>query len=230
LPAPQGRDALLGDYTRAGSKRRMGRWCKPTAFRFEVLLTPVLARERRRSCPHLKIASSSNSRTPGSEACAIIRVMGTCSKCGATKNSSSFGVRRTGKLTSWCRQCKRAHDREAYSGNREWYQRRNKTQRKALREYIDSLKRGPCLDCGQSFPPCVMDFDHVRGKKRHNVGSMLLSSRRLIDDEVAKCDLVCANCHRIRTQMRRHPMAKMVASEATHVGSSPAAAATSVPQ
>jgi hypothetical protein len=153
-----------------------------------------------------------------------------CSRCGVPKRRSAFGSRGNGKPTSWCRSCKRTHDRTVYAGNKAWYQRRNKNQRKELREYVASLKGGPCSDCGHSFPPCAMDFDHVRGKKNRNVGSMLLSSRRLIDEEVAKCDLVCANCHRIRTQMRRHPTAKMVASEATHVGSNPAAAANSVPE
>lgn len=51
-----------------------------------------------------------------------------------------------------------------------------------------------------------MDFDHRLGeKKEFNVGSMFAHhySRELIEKEVAKCDLVCANCHRVRTRNRR---------------------------
>ena len=53
---------------------------------------------------------------------------------------------------------------------------------------------------------CCMDFDHHKGdKKAHNIGSMFAHhySRELIQTELDKCDLVCANCHRIRTRDRR---------------------------
>jgi hypothetical protein len=60
------------------------------------------------------------------------------------------------------------------------------------------------MDCGQTFPPYVMDFDHVRGEKKYNVGLMASSgySLKMIAAEIQKCDLVCANCHRIRTHQR----------------------------
>jgi hypothetical protein len=51
-----------------------------------------------------------------------------------------------------------------------------------------------------------MDFDHREGTtKKYNVGSMFAHhhSKASIEEEVAKCDLVCSNCHRIRTQKRR---------------------------
>ena len=67
------------------------------------------------------------------------------------------------------------------------------------RARIDAFKTGPCVDCGQTFPPCAMDFDHVRGKKRFGVSKMRNFSIENILEEIAKCDLVCANCHRIRT-------------------------------
>lgn len=59
----------------------------------------------------------------------------------------------------------------------------------------------PCKDCRKKYPYYVMDFDHVRGKKAHAISSMLRSNRALpsIWAEIKKCDLVCANCHRIRT-------------------------------
>lgn len=50
-----------------------------------------------------------------------------------------------------------------------------------------------------------MDFDHVRGEKFANVSKMVNTCEKLsrIEDEIAKCDLVCSNCHRIRTEKRR---------------------------
>lgn len=64
----------------------------------------------------------------------------------------------------------------------------------------------PCADCHRTYPFCCMDFDHREGTvKSYNVGSMVAHgySIDLIMTEIAKCDLVCANCHRIRTQARR---------------------------
>ena len=58
------------------------------------------------------------------------------------------------------------------------------------------------MDCGQCFPPCAMDFDHVRGEKVGNVGGMALASWAKLQAEIAKCEIVCANCHRQRTNKR----------------------------
>ena len=52
------------------------------------------------------------------------------------------------------------------------------------------------MDCDGTFPPYVMDFDHVRGEKLYNVGEMGTHSLEGIIDEISKCDLICANCHR----------------------------------
>jgi hypothetical protein len=80
------------------------------------------------------------------------------------------------------------------------------TSRADKRRYIDSLKTGkPCSDCGGTFPPVAMDFDHVRGIKRFSVskiGGSQMAMETLLE-EIAKCELVCSNCHRVRTQKRK---------------------------
>src|ERR1035437_10729198 len=74
---------------------------------------------------------------------------------------------------------------------------------KLLKKYlVDKLKDWPCMDCGGSFPPCCMDFDHVRGKKLFEVSSIVVGKWDKILKEIAKCDLVCANCHRLRHKKR----------------------------
>ena len=80
--------------------------------------------------------------------------------------------------------------------------RRNKALVKVGRDYLLSLKTGPCMDCGVMYPSYVMDFDHVRGKKSFNLSKGGTRGKGSIDREVAKCDLVCANCHRERTHQR----------------------------
>jgi hypothetical protein len=71
-----------------------------------------------------------------------------------------------------------------------------------VRLMVDLIKDVPCMDCGGKFPPYVMDFDHVRGGKRFNIGSQIGRKLRDLLDEIGKCDIVCANCHRIRTDGR----------------------------
>ena len=70
-------------------------------------------------------------------------------------------------------------------------------------ERLNSIKSAtPCVDCGMSFSACQMDFDHVRGVKVKEVSQMTGGSWEALQMEVSKCDLVCANCHRIRSQQR----------------------------
>jgi hypothetical protein len=71
--------------------------------------------------------------------------------------------------------------------------------------FIRGLKASSCLDCCLQFSPEAMDFDHVRGEKVDNIARLKLGASmiRLIE-EVAKCELVCANCHAVRTHTRDH--------------------------
>lgn len=73
------------------------------------------------------------------------------------------------------------------------------------RTLIQKLKDSPCVDCGETYPYYVMQFDHVRGDKIRHVSKMVLFSPDTILAEIAKCDLVCANCHAVRTFLRRGP-------------------------
>jgi hypothetical protein len=84
--------------------------------------------------------------------------------------------------------------------------RHRNARRGRLQEYVDSVKaETPCADCGCDYPSYVMDFDHVRGKKVANIAKLVSACRPLlmIQDEIAKCDIVCANCHRLRTHQGR---------------------------
>ena len=75
-------------------------------------------------------------------------------------------------------------------------------RQQATLAWLRELRQVPCMDCGGVFPPHVMDFDHRDPKtKSFNVmaGRALLKSRDALLAEIAKCDIVCANCHRVRT-------------------------------
>lgn len=73
------------------------------------------------------------------------------------------------------------------------------------KEYIREIKeKYPCADCGERYHFSQMDFDHIQGKKKHNIARFANSavSIKTIKDELTKCELVCANCHRYRTWVR----------------------------
>lgn len=67
---------------------------------------------------------------------------------------------------------------------------------------IAAHKDRPCMDCGGVFPTECMDFDHVRGDKKFTISVQRRRPWQEVLDEIAKCDVVCANCHRIRTKRR----------------------------
>jgi hypothetical protein len=80
-----------------------------------------------------------------------------------------------------------------------------KTERRLeRRRLLHAIKSKPCADCGLVFDPVCMDFDHRPGTtKQFEIGQMRERSLRLVMAEIAKCNLVCANCHRIHTHHHR---------------------------
>ena len=83
---------------------------------------------------------------------------------------------------------------------------RNRRQRKKNKEFVDRVKRMyNCVDCGES-EPIVLEFDHVRGEKRRAVADMVSNyySIKTIKEEIRKCEIRCANCHRKKTHERMH--------------------------
>lgn len=78
----------------------------------------------------------------------------------------------------------------------------NARRRRLLQQYVIGLKNmRPCADCKVQYPFYVMDYDHVRGIKVSSVSQMIANcvSIEMLQEEIAKCDLVCSNCHRERT-------------------------------
>lgn len=94
---------------------------------------------------------------------------------------------------------------------RKWKLAHPKKWRQAVKKYKDGYstwlveqKNAACKDCGGSFDSECMDFDHVRGRKLFNIGANRPHARSRVLIEIAKCDLVCSNCHRLRTKRRRN--------------------------
>jgi len=75
---------------------------------------------------------------------------------------------------------------------------------------MNEIKDVPCKDCGGRFPPECMDFDHVRGVKRFNIAQSIHRSWPSLQEEMDKCDIVCANCHRIRSKARKRELGGII--------------------
>jgi len=118
-----------------------------------------------------------------------------CRDCQQTLPISEF-YRNHRMPDGYLKQCKVCH------GNR--YRVGRASRAKQNRLYIQQIKldRG-CTDCGFNTHPAALDFDHLPGfVKVYRVCTMADMRRELIDAEIAKCEVVCANCHRIRTMQR----------------------------
>ena len=116
------------------------------------------------------------------------------------------------------RPSQRPYNVEYYRRNRDIELQRVHVRQAGMVEFLRDLRRVRCADCGGRFKPYQMDFDHRDpSKKSFNVmaGRAMLMSTAKVLAEVAKCDIVCANCHRIRTRdtersrVRRQPNGPM---------------------
>ena len=58
------------------------------------------------------------------------------------------------------------------------------------------------MDCGYQDHPAALSFDHVQGQKLGNVSEMIKRAWTVIATEIQKCEVVCLNCHAIRTWSR----------------------------
>lgn len=132
----------------------------------------------------------------------------TCTKCAVVKDLSLFAWKSMehGTRQSYCLGCQKIASRAHYCANKSDYLDKNKRQKASLQEWYQSLKRGkPCVDCQGVFHIQAMEYDHLpEFKKEMCVSEMVRRScgKRRILDEIAKCELICANCHAARTASR----------------------------
>jgi len=107
----------------------------------------------------------------------------------------------------YCRPCNNEIGRENYRRNKERYFKLARKRGRGLDNLINSRKGVPCSDCGIQYPPYVMEFDHIpeKGKKLYPISTMrrrkMAFSKILL--EIEKCEVVCSNCHRERTNSRQ---------------------------
>jgi hypothetical protein len=128
----------------------------------------------------------------------------TCKKKKAVDKFSKKSAAEDG-LQSRCKNCVK----DWYPANHQEHKKKirsnQKIYRKKVRFYIIEWKKShPCSDCQES-DPIVLEFDHIRDKKKFNIGEATRMGYSLdaLKEEIAKCEVVCANCHRRRTAKRQ---------------------------
>lgn len=118
-----------------------------------------------------------------------------CKKCDNLKELREFRSAKTKSgVVSYCIPCENQYKVE-------WHLKR----RVEIKNWIyNHLKSNPCVDCGES-DVLALDFDHVRGaRKRYNIAHAFMLTGmtvKKLETEIAKCDVRCGKCHRIRTHI-----------------------------
>jgi hypothetical protein len=134
-----------------------------------------------------------------------------CSGCKQERDEEqdfTWKSKERGLRHSRCKFCMSQVNKQHYQQNKQAYMARVHARddlivtdnRRRLAAYLASH---PCVDCGLTDIR-VLEFDHIRGKKKDNIARMVENgfSWPTIEAEIAKCEVRCANCHRIKTSER----------------------------
>ncbi len=149
-----------------------------------------------------------------------------CSRCGEEKDAEKdFGwkYKDRGIRATRCKSCQSELSKQHYQNNKDAYNGRSRVRKARVRDENQAMLYAylithPCVDCGQT-DITLLEFDHVRGEKVSSISHLLSSGHNwpILEAEIAKCEIRCANCHRKKTferskswrslQQERHPRA-----------------------
>lgn len=139
-----------------------------------------------------------------------------CALCAEVKPLDAFHRMGTGRQR-YCKPCRRDWDAAYWVRRRVFRISQQRDRRRELREWISGIKSAaPCTDCRRLFHPAAMTYDHLPGHEKVGDISSLIAGgyRSVLITEMAKCEIVCANCHAIRT-FRRWEAARLARASET---------------
>jgi hypothetical protein len=132
-----------------------------------------------------------------------------CSDCKEIKAVTEFNKNKAKKdgYGSKCRDCMKIYRKAHYLANPERIkanvQAAREERKRGIEKYLlEYLLEHPCIDCGNNDPR-VLEFDHINPALKTINVSQLLGGDHIwstVYEEIVKCEVRCANCHRIRTQ------------------------------
>ncbi len=113
-----------------------------------------------------------------------------------------------GTRQRWCKSCQAEANSKHYQNNKQIYIERALTRNALIntetkQKLYTYLSNHPCVDCGQTDIR-VLEFDHISGNKSASITTLLRHAApwKTIEAEIAKCEVRCVNCHRIKTSER----------------------------
>lgn len=123
-----------------------------------------------------------------------------CPKCNRVLSIAEFNraKSRADGVQSRCRSCQNSGDRSYYLRNKGGASKRRDAYRASLRAWFLAVRSGhKCRQCGETDAVCL-DFHHPDKNKTDNVATLVANccSKAVILSEMAKCIVLCANCHR----------------------------------
>jgi hypothetical protein len=134
-----------------------------------------------------------------------------CFKCKVEKSLDSFAKLSKNKVTgrqSYCKVCSNDNRKEVYNSNLEREYSRKRTLRlkyakENMGKIFSYLREKGCKDCGER-DPIVLEFDHIANKKFTISNKVMGAAWDTLFEEIQKCDVRCANCHRRKTAKERN--------------------------
>lgn len=134
-----------------------------------------------------------------------------CQSCKTVKDVNEFAPNKTRKdgLQSDCKICRSEYNRRWYRSPKN-YQRvvlnnsaRSAERRLRFREVLyNYLLQHPCVICSEP-DPVVLEFDHIKGRKKFNIANYDRFSLKELLKEISKCQVLCANCHKRKTAIQQ---------------------------
>lgn len=104
--------------------------------------------------------------------------------------------KRGNSYSSWCKACKKAHHQTYYQNTKDDQNHKRNLRRREVIEWIRDHKKG-CSRCPETHPACLQFHHRDPAEKEFNIGEAIRLgwSVERIEAEIAKCDVLCANCH-----------------------------------
>lgn len=122
-----------------------------------------------------------------------------CSSCTLEKPISQFNKKSSSKdnLSVYCKECNKQKLKEHYYSNKELYYNKQKRRREKLQKcFVEYKKTLKCIKCEEDRW-WVLDFHHRDSSTKEGyISNLLHKSKKAFEDELEKCDVLCANCHR----------------------------------
>lgn len=121
-----------------------------------------------------------------------------CSKCKRILSLDNFGLSSgvKSKLHSWCKECCFKNSKKWDMANAEYKKQYKKKYLQTQRQLAADYLGGKCQSCGYNESLAALEFHHLNPKLKDRVVCSNIRSFESLKEELDKCILLCANCHR----------------------------------